>query len=285
MQQILIRKRTKAKNFRIKLSWLTKISHSEFITQTDTTLTLLEKKLKKQSFVPDVAFTQVRELVDKMSVLKPTQRPHNLTKTINKLHRERKKQLTGIRQYINIIMIDKVGAYGKEQSQAASKLSHWLQDIYGTRHYDLGIRSLSLKISYMFDELDKDAELMDMFKLCSDLDLIEQLRNTNIELEAAFLQRDVEMAERDLVPTFKELRSKIYVALKALVQMVEDMIRMEAINDKYIDAKHTIYHYLNPKRANWLQQATKRRLRREKMRHEEDAVDIDLMQNFECGYI
>lgn len=285
MKQKIKRRKYTPKKLNIRLSWLTKISHGDFITQTDTTLTMLEMKLKKQSFIPNVAFDEARKLIDQMSELKPTQRPHNLTEVINQLHTERKKQLTAIRQYIKIIEMDTIGAFNKEQQRAANKLFHWLQNIYGTRHYDLGIRSLSFKISYMFDKMDKDEELKEIFKLCSRFDSLEQLRNTNIELEKAFLQRDVEMAERDLSPTFKELRGKIYIALTSLVRMVNDMIRMEAINEKYIEAKRTIYHYLNPKRANWLQQATKRRLRRERAKLEDDKSSIDWVQSLAYGYM
>lgn len=125
----------------------------------------------------------------------------------------------------------------------------------------------------MFDELDRDSNLKQMFELCTRLDTLGQLKHTNDTLDRAFVKRDIDMSERDLAPSFKQLRDKIYIALKSLVRMINDMIRMETINDKYVEAKHLVYNYLNPKRANWLQQCTKRRLRREKMVQHKEPTD------------
>lgn len=246
-----------------RLSWLTKVSNADFLATTDILLDKMEHWIKGKTMIPDAPFNRARKYIDQMRAMAPKQLSHNSTATIHEMHADRKRQLTAIRTYIKLMLKPHFAQKDNERTYAADRLAKLFKQIFGTRHYDLGISALNARIGALFSLIDEDSTLQEALTLC-DVDLwMQELRESTEQFDAIYLKRDIEMSGRKLEASFPELRAKIYKEICLLVRWVGDLIDMTDDNQIYIAMRNIFYHYLTPKRANYLQQRTKRRLRRE----------------------
>ena len=248
---------------KFRLSWLTKIGNDDFSSTTNEILESMEMWIKGKSIIPDAPFDRARKYLDQMISMAPKQMGHELTASIQELHADRKRQITTIRTYVKLLLQPHMAKDNEQRTQYAEMLKDWFQRILGTRHYDLGIGTLRSRLSYILSEIENSQDLQDALKLCGVDDLVEELRKNHDTLETAHTRRDVETSALAMEPSFDELRAKIYKEICLLVRWVGDLIDMEEDNRIYIEMRNIFYHYLTPKRANYIQQRTKRRLRRE----------------------
>ena len=183
------KKRTEDSEINFKLSWMTKLKHEDFLYKASTLFRLTElfmrHKIKPTSDINvDWMFDNVKANIDKMQSMPPKQMGHDLTKTIRELHAKRKGMLTGIRGYLKTI-IKFPNANVPNHQMAAHTIAFWLQNIYGTRHYDFGITELSGRMRGMFLTFDRDEELQQAFETCGQTYAMSELRRVNEELSTA----------------------------------------------------------------------------------------------------
>lgn len=275
------KKRTEDSEINFKLSWMTKLKHEDFLYKASTLFRLTElfmrHKIKPTTDINvDWMFDNVKANIDKMQSMPPKQMGHDLTKTIRELHAKRKGMLTGIRGYLKTI-IKFPNANVPNHQMAAHTIAFWLQNIYGTRHYDFGITELSGRMRGMFLTFDRDEELQQAFETCGQTYAMSELRRVNEELSTAYTRRDLETAYQDMEPSFWKVRDEIYKGLRSILDLLEFYIKIDAKNQEaYIGFKEMLYHhYFKPMRAGYWQQVTKRQKRRERVRKAEQEREAE----------
>lgn len=262
------KKRTIDKS-KIGLSWLTKIGNAEFGVITDELLNSIEKLIKGKCMILDVPFSRARANLDQMLAMHPKQEKHALTETIQEMHAERKRQISTLRSYLKMLMKPHIAKANRERAKAAETLLDMFQLVLGTRHYDLGISTLRSKMQMIHDEIKVNKNLQDAVILCNIENLMDSLEDLHKTFETNYLTRDKHEVSRSCEPSFSELRTKIYKDICLIISLVDYLMGLDdgdngvvsTNNDIYLQVKIICLNILTTKRANYLRQKSKRKMK------------------------